>query len=75
MQLQKSNEQLLSPLTQKELQVLELLAEGYSNFALSDELGVSKSTVRTHLRNINSKMDVNSRMQAVAKARQLGLLK
>lgn len=66
---------LLAPLTQKEQKVLELLAEGYSNSSLSKELGVSQSTVRTHLRNINSKMDVSSRMQAVARARQLGLLK
>jgi LuxR family maltose regulon positive regulatory protein len=66
---------LLSPLTLKEQEVLSLLAEGYSNQALSDELGVSESTVRTHLRNINSKLDVTSRMQAVAKARQIGLLK
>lgn len=66
---------LLSPLTLKEQEVLALLAEGYSNQALSDELGVSESTVRTHLRNINSKLDVTSRMQAVAKARQIGLLK
>ena len=65
---------LLSPLTLKEQEVLSLLAEGYSNQALSDELGVSESTVRTHLRNINSKLDVTSRMQAVAKARQMGLL-
>lgn len=62
-------------LTQKESEILKFLAEGYSNQALSAELNVSESTIRTHLRNINAKLDVNSRMQAVAKARQWGLLK
>jgi LuxR family maltose regulon positive regulatory protein len=51
------------------------VAEGFSNHALSAELNVSESTIRTHLRNINAKLDVNSRMQAVAKARQWGILK
>jgi LuxR family maltose regulon positive regulatory protein len=66
---------LREPLTRKELQVLRLLAEGRSNQALADELGVSDTTVRTHLRNINAKLDVGSRMQAVVRARQIGLLK
>jgi len=62
-------------LTPKETQILNFLAEGFSNKALSAELNVSESTIRTHLRNINAKLDVNSRMQAVAKARQWGILK
>jgi LuxR family maltose regulon positive regulatory protein len=62
-------------LTPKETQILNFLAEGFSNQALSAELNVSESTIRTHLRNINAKLDVNSRMQAVAKARQWGILK
>lgn len=64
-----------TPLTPKETQILNFLAEGFSNQALSAELNVSESTIRTHLRNINAKLDVNSRMQAVAKARQWGILK
>jgi LuxR family maltose regulon positive regulatory protein len=62
------------PLTPKELRVLQLLAEGYSNAAMADKLFVSDSTVRTHLRNINSKLAVSSRAQAVVAARRLGLL-
>jgi LuxR family maltose regulon positive regulatory protein len=54
--------------------VLQLLAEGYSNAAMADKLFVSDSTVRTHLRNINSKLAVSSRAQAVVAARRLGLL-
>ncbi|WP_118137087.1 LuxR C-terminal-related transcriptional regulator [Oceanicella sp. SM1341] len=64
----------LDPLTRKELQILRLLSEGYSNAAMAEKLFVSDSTVRTHLRNINSKLDTASRTQAVAAARQLGIL-
>ncbi|WP_420587478.1 LuxR C-terminal-related transcriptional regulator [Ruegeria sp.] len=64
----------LEPLTPKELEILELLNQGFSNSDISDALSVSNSTVRTHLRNINSKMDVSSRGQAVAIGRKIGLL-
>ena len=64
----------LNPLTKKETQILRLLAEGYSNAAMAEKLFVSDSTVRTHLRNINSKLDTSSRTQAVAAARYLGIL-
>lgn len=66
---------LLDPLTEKEIHILHLLAEGYSNLAMAEKLGISDSTVRTHLRNLNSKLAVNSRMQAVAAARRLGILR
>jgi LuxR family maltose regulon positive regulatory protein len=65
----------LNPLTPKEQRALKLLAEGYSNAAMAEKLFVSDSTVRTHLRNINSKLGVRSRMQAVLVARRLGLLR
>lgn len=64
----------LDALTQKETQILALLAEGYSNAAMAAKLCVSDSTVRTHLRNINSKLDASSRTQAVAVGRRLGLI-
>lgn len=66
---------LLDPLTRKELNVLKLLAEGYSNSAMADKLFVSINTVCTHVRNINSKFGVRSRMQAVCTGRSLGLLR
>lgn len=68
-------EKLLEPLTRKEIRVLQLLAEGYSNIGMAEKLFVSDSTVRTHLRNINSKLNAQSRTQAVAIARQLGLIR
>lgn len=62
-------------LTTKEIRVLQLLAEGYSNAAMAEKLFVSDSTVRTHLRNINAKLNCRSRTQAVAVARRLGLIR
>ncbi|WP_325170223.1 LuxR C-terminal-related transcriptional regulator [Noviherbaspirillum pedocola] len=65
---------LAEPLTAKEIRILGLLAEGYSNSALAERLFVSDSTVRTHLRNINGKLNAQSRTQAVAVARKLGII-
>ncbi len=65
---------LVEPLTPKEQKVLQLLAEGYSNVAMAERLFVSETTVRTHLRNISAKLHASNRTQAVAIARQLGLL-
>ncbi len=62
-------------LTRKEIRVLQLLAEGYSNNALAEKLFVSDSTVRTHLRNINAKLGAHSRTQAVAIARRLAVIR
>jgi LuxR family maltose regulon positive regulatory protein len=62
------------PLTPKETRMLQLLADGSSNLELADRLSVSESTVRTHLRNINMKLNAQSRTQAVAIGRRLGLI-
>lgn len=62
-------------LTRKEIRMLQLLAEGYSNSALGEKLFVSDSTVRTHLRNINSKLGASNRTQAVAIGRKMGLIR
>lgn len=62
------------PLTRKELHVLQLLAEGYSNSAIAEKLVVADTTVRTHLRHINAKLNARSRTQAVALARKLRLI-
>ena len=64
----------LEALTRKELRVVQLLAEGYSNGAIAEKLFISDSTVRTHLRNINSKLDAHSRTEAVALSRRFGLI-
>lgn len=69
-----SDSRLVEALTRKEFSVLKLLSEGLSNEEMSKRLFVSDSTVRTHLRNINSKLGARNRTQAVAIARRLGLI-
>ena len=71
---QETPEPLAEPLTRKELNVLQLLAEGYSNSAIAEKLVVADTTVRTHLRHINTKLNASSRTQAVALARKLRLI-
>ena len=61
-------------LTRKELLVLHLLAEGLSNSELAERLFVAETTVRTHLRNINSKLGARNRTEAIAVSRRAGLI-
>jgi LuxR family maltose regulon positive regulatory protein len=65
---------LVDPLTERELEVLQLLAEGLSNKKIAGRLVVAPSTVKQHLKNIYAKLDVHSRTQAVARGRELALL-
>ena len=62
------------PLSDREHGVLELIAEGHSNQAVADKLFISLNTVKTHARKINTKLGVKNRTQAIAKARELGIL-
>jgi LuxR family maltose regulon positive regulatory protein len=62
------------PLTERELDVLRLLVAGYSNQAIARELVVAVGTVKRHINNIFGKLHVQSRVQAVARARELDLL-
>ncbi|KQP45492.1 LuxR C-terminal-related transcriptional regulator [Pseudorhodoferax sp. Leaf274] len=61
-------------LTGKETQVLRLAAQGLSNEQMAERLFVAETTVRTHLRNINVKLDVRNRMEAVQAARRQRLI-
>jgi LuxR family maltose regulon positive regulatory protein len=65
---------LAEPLSKRELELLELIAEGLSNQGIAERLFLSPQTVKVHVRNIYSKLDVSSRTQAVARARLLGIL-
>ena len=58
-------------LTVTELSVLRLVSEGYSSKAVAERLECSKRTVDFHLGNIYAKYDVNNRVQAINKAREL----
>ncbi|MBP7958921.1 MAG: helix-turn-helix transcriptional regulator, partial [Thiopseudomonas sp.] len=61
-------------LSARELAVLQLIAQGCSNQEVSDKLFISLHTVKTHARNINLKLGVERRTQAVARAQALGVL-
>jgi LuxR family transcriptional regulator, maltose regulon positive regulatory protein len=70
----KTDDGLVEHLSDRELEVLRFIAVGLSNKKITEELFISISTVKTHLRNIYSKLDVNSRTQATVKAKELELL-
>jgi LuxR family maltose regulon positive regulatory protein len=65
---------LIEPLSERELEVLHYLATGMTNQAIAQQLFVSLAAVKWHARNIYGKLDVNNRTQAVARARELGIL-
>jgi len=65
--------QARSPLTDRELSVLRLVANGLSNRGIGAQLHLSETTVKFHVRNIMRKLDATSRAEAVYKATQGGL--
>jgi len=65
---------LVEPLSERELEVLRLIADGHSNQAIADQLVVAVSTVKKHINNLYGKLDVQSRTQALIRARELHLL-
>jgi LuxR family transcriptional regulator, maltose regulon positive regulatory protein len=65
----------LAQLSERELEVLSLIAAGHSNQQMACTLVVAESTIKTHLNSIYSKLSVKSRLQALMKAHAVGLLK
>jgi two-component system, NarL family, response regulator LiaR len=61
-------------LSNREYEVLQLLAKGYSNTDIAENLFLSLSTVKTHVSNLFVKMNVKSRTQAIEKAKRLNLI-
>lgn len=62
------------PLSSRELEILRLIADGFSNGEIADQLVVAMSTVKWHINKIFSKLEATSRTQAIVRARTLGLL-
>lgn len=67
------SEGLIEPLSEREMEVLQLFAQGLSNQAIAEKLIISLGTVKAHSSNIYRKLDVRNRAQAVIKARELDL--
>ncbi len=65
---------LIEPLTPRELEVLQLVAQGLSNQEIGERLFLALDTVKGHNRRTYEKLQVQRRTEAVARARQLGLL-
>ena len=65
---------LIEPLSQRELEVLHLIAVGRTNKEIAQQLVVAPGTVKAHTASIYRKLDVANRTEAVARARQLGIL-
>jgi len=63
----------VEPLTEREVEVLQLVSRGYSNREIADQLVISEATVRTHVSNILGKLHLASRTQAVLYALREGL--
>ena len=65
---------LIEPLSEREVEVLRLIAAGLSNQEIADRLIIAPGTVKRHINNIYGKLGVQSRTQAVARGREVGLL-
>jgi LuxR family maltose regulon positive regulatory protein len=69
-----STQPLVEPLTNRELEILDLLAQRFQNKEIAEKLFISPETVKKHLNNIYGKFNVSSRRQAVEQAEALGIL-
>ncbi|MFC1976235.1 LuxR C-terminal-related transcriptional regulator [Chloroflexota bacterium] len=71
---QAPKSELVEPLSERELEVLQLIAEGLTNPEIASRLFLTLNTVKAHTRNIYGKLGAHNRTQAVAQARALGIL-
>ncbi|HEV8043527.1 MAG TPA: response regulator transcription factor [Bryobacteraceae bacterium] len=73
-ELRPAAEALAAPLSDRELEVLNLIAEGHSNKLIAHSLGISEHTVKTHVASIFAKLEAGSRTEAVSQAIRRGLV-
>lgn len=74
LQLRGEQTHIYDTLTAREREVLRLLAQGLDNHAIAMKLGFRYATARSHVRNLLAKLEVHSKMEAVVKAAELGLI-
>jgi LuxR family maltose regulon positive regulatory protein len=70
----KPEQKLVEPLSERELEILRLIAAGRSNPEIADLLYLSLNTVKWHVKNLYGKLEVSNRIEAVARAQELNLL-
>jgi LuxR family maltose regulon positive regulatory protein len=70
----RDGEPLIDPLSQREIKILQLIAQGLSNREIGERLFLALDTIKGHNRKIFDKLQVQSRTEAIARARELGLL-
>lgn len=71
---QREVESLISPLTSRETEVINYMAQGYANKQIAVKLDISEQTIKNHVTSILSKLDANARTEAVVKAIRRGLI-
>jgi LuxR family maltose regulon positive regulatory protein len=72
--MQSTDSEWIEPLTERELDILQLMAEGLTNPQIGQRLYLALNTIKAHSRNIYGKLGVNNRTQAVLKAKSLGII-
>ena len=70
----QANQALVEPLSERELEVLELIATGASNREIANQLFIAEGTVKNHVTSILGKLEVRDRTQAALKAREAGII-
>jgi DNA-binding NarL/FixJ family response regulator len=71
---EKAMEELVSPLSEREIEIINLMAKGFANKQIAGHLNVSEQTIKNHITSILSKLDANARTEAVVKAIKRGLI-
>jgi len=66
--------ELVEPLSEREIEVLQLISEGLTNQEIANRLYLSLNTVKVHTRNIYGKLDAHNRTQAIGRSQELGIL-